>query len=121
MRITWYRTARGDAPVEEYLDALDAKLRSKTLRSLALLKEYGMKLREPESKHLQRGIYELRSSFGSETGRVLYFFMQGDTAVVTHGFKKKTRKTPRKEIARALSMRADYLERAEGCEDGAKR
>lgn len=109
MRIEWYRRSSGSAPVEEYLEELDDKLRSKTMRSIQLLKTYGPHLGEPDSKSLGGGIFELRTSMGSMAGRVLYFFVISDTAVLTHGFLKKTQKTPRREIERAKRCRADYL------------
>lgn len=112
MRIVWYRRASGSVPMEEYLDAIDKKLRSKTLRTIQLLKLYGPHIGEPDSKPLGDGLFELRTSVGSAAGRVLYFFVVGDTAVLTHGFLKKTQKTPRREIERAERYRADFLSRS---------
>ncbi len=43
--------------------------------------------------------------------RVLYFFVVNGKAVLTHGFVKKTDKTPKTEIARAKRYREDYLRR----------
>lgn len=113
MILEWYTTASGRQPVREYLDSLDCKMRSKTLRTLMLLKERGHLLREPESKALCDGIFELRTVMGDNTGRVLFFFYTGDRAVLTHGFKKKTRKTPVREIEKAIAYRDDYLRREE--------
>ncbi|MFD0702991.1 type II toxin-antitoxin system RelE/ParE family toxin [Slackia equolifaciens] len=115
MEIRFYKNVNGNAPVEEYLDGLPRKLREKTLRSIALLKAYGHALREPESKYLEDGIFEPRSTFGGDTGRVLYFFFHEGSAVLTHGFEKKSRKTPRSEIERAKRYRRDYCARHDGC------
>lgn len=41
---------------------------------LGILQEKGNMLREPYSKHLDDGIFELRCKFGSDITRVLYFF-----------------------------------------------
>ena len=54
---------------------------------------------------------ELRISFGGYITRVLYFFIVGDTAVLTNGFVKKTQQTPPQEIARAKEYREDYRRR----------
>ena len=54
---------------------------------------------------------ELRISFGGNITRVLYFFIVGDTAVLTNGFVKKTQQTPPQEIARAKEYREDYRRR----------
>lgn len=52
----------------------------------------------PFSRHLDDGIFELRTVQGSDITRVLYFFVAGGEIVLTHGFVKKTQKTPAREI-----------------------
>ena len=95
----------------EFLDSLDAKMYAKVSRTIRLLELKGHQLRAPHSKELTDGIMELRISFGGNITRVLYFFIVGDTAVLTNGFVKKTRQTPPQEIARAKEYREDYRRR----------
>ena len=78
-----------------------------------MLETNGSELREPYSKHLEDGIFELRGQIGSDISRVLYFFMVGKKAVLTHGFIKKTKKTPPSEIKLAKKYRAEYVSRKE--------
>lgn len=52
--------------------------------------------------------YALNSA---ETYQVLYFFVVNGKAVLTHGFIKKTQKTPKAEFERAKRYRDDYLRR----------
>ncbi len=111
MNVEWYELPNGEMPARSYLDALDKKLRSKTLRTIAFLEEKGHLIGEPDSKHLEDGIFELRTTMGDNASRVLYFFCIGDKAVLTHGFRKKTQRTPRREIERAKRYRKDYLAR----------
>lgn len=59
------------------------------------------------------GIFEIRTKFGSDITRVLYFFVIGRRIILTNGFVKKTQKTPASEIALAKQYRADYLSRKE--------
>jgi len=54
---------------------------------------------------------ELRISAGNNISRILYFFIVGNTAILTNGFIKKTQKTPPIEIERAKQYRADYMRR----------
>ena len=61
---------------------------------------------------LEDGIFELRAQAGNNISRVLYFFMLGNQAVLTHGFIKKTQKTPAREIKRAKKMRDEYVNRS---------
>ena len=111
--VIYYETADGSCPVETFLDSLEAKLKIKTFRTIALLEENGNELGMPFSRHLDEGIFELRTQFSNNISRVLYFFMDGNRAVLTHGFIKKTQKTPPEEIARAKKYRSDYLSRLE--------
>jgi len=82
------------------------------VRAIDLLSEFGRELREPVSKHLVDGIFELRASVGNDSIRVLYFFFHNGRVVLTHGFIKKTQKTPHAEIDRAKEYRTDYLMRS---------
>lgn len=111
-----YRTSAGSVPLQEFLDRLPVKLREKTLRSLLLLEEYGPKLQGELSKYVGSGLFELRTKFGSDITRVFYFFRSGRRIVVTHGFVKKSHKTPRCELERALAYKRDWEERHGGME-----
>ena len=48
---------------------------------------------------------------GANINRVLYFFFSGGKIILTHGFVKKTQKTPRSEIQRAKTFRKDWVKR----------
>ena len=43
-KIEFYRLPNGNAPVEEFLDSLDVKMRVKAVNSLLLLEELGTRL-----------------------------------------------------------------------------
>ena len=47
------------------------------------------------------GIFELRAKVGTDISRVLYFFYYEGRIVLTHGFIKKTQRTPAGEIEKA--------------------
>ena len=122
--IILYDTEDGRCPVQELLDSLEPKLLAKTLRTIDLLEMNGPLLREPYSKPLENGIFELRTKQGSDITRVLYFFIVGKKAVLTNGFIKKSQKTPKaeknwqrsiKQIMKggmAMSSYKDYKKRA---------
>lgn len=59
------------------------------------------------TKHLEEDIWELRPG----SNRVLYFYHKDDTYVLLHSFRKKTQKTPRREIEKAKAERDDWLTR----------
>ena len=111
--VEFYENAKGEQPVKEFLLGLDAKMRAKMMHTIALLQDNGYELREPYSKHLSEGIFELRAKVGTELTRVLYFFYVDRHIILTNGFVKKTQKTPPAEIKKAKDCRADYLRRKE--------
>lgn len=106
--VVFYESANGEAPVQEFLDSLPIKLREKTLRGLMLLQELGPQLRGEEAEYIRDGLFELRTKFGSDITRIFYFFFTGQKIVVTGGFIKKSQKTPRREIERALRCKMDW-------------
>ena len=111
--VEFYETSKGDQPVKEFLLSLDKKMRAKMADTISILQDNGYELREPYSKHISDGIFELRAKVGSDITRVLYFFYVDRHIILTNGFIKKTQKTPPKEIERAKKYRADYLRRKE--------
>lgn len=106
-----YSKKDGTEPVVDFIYSLSSKLKAKLIQEVDLLADMGNELREPYSKHLEDGIFELRVKQGSEISRVLYFFVIGKKIILTNGFVKKSQKTPKQEIELAKSYRADYLSR----------
>ena len=111
--ILFYDKPDGTEPVREFLDSLDVKMRAKMLWTIQLLAVNGTELREPYSKPLENGIFELRAKVGSDISRVLYFFVVGRRVILTNGFIKKSAKTPTEEKELAKRYRAEYLSRKE--------
>jgi phage-related protein len=109
--VVFYEKENGDCPVESFLASLDTKMRAKMVGLLELLEEIGNGLREPYSKQIDNGIFEIRCKVGSNITRVLYFFYFEGKIVLTNGFVKKTQKTPREEIRLAKERRTDFIER----------
>lgn len=111
--VIFYDKPDGSEPAKDFIVGLDKKMRAKMLRTISLLAHNGPDLREPNSKPLGDGIFELRARVGSDISRVLYFFITDRKIILTNGFIKKTQKTPIGEIERAKRYRADYMNREE--------
>ncbi|MCQ2081353.1 MAG: type II toxin-antitoxin system RelE/ParE family toxin [Lachnospiraceae bacterium] len=109
--VIFFEKENGDCPVEEFIDSLDVKMRAKMVGLLELLEEKGNQLREPYSKPIDDGIFEIRCKVGNNITRVLYFFYYEGKIILTNGFVKKTQKTPPEEIKLAKERRADFKER----------
>ena len=114
--IDFYRTANDDCDIEEFLDDLqsraltnkDARIQHKQVTQyIQFLEDYGTRLGEKVTKHLDEDIWELRPG----NNRVLFFYFKDDTFVLLHHFRKKTQKTPRREIEKAKSERDDWITR----------
>ena len=112
--VEYYEKEDGTYPAEEFILSQDKKMQAKLFMALEFLEEKGPLLREPYSKSLGDGIFEVRAKQGSDISRVLYFFVVVKRIILTNGFVKKTQKTPTNEIERAKRYRKDYQTQKEG-------
>lgn len=71
------------------------------------LEQYGTRVGQPITKHLEDDIWELRPL----RNRILYAYVKNNTFVLLHCFVKKTQKTPKKEIEQAKRNLRCYMER----------
>ena len=109
--LEFYELPSGEKPVETFLDGLDKKMRAKAVHGLAILEEFGNNLREPHSKPVGDGLFELRIKFASDISRIFYFFVVNNKIILTNGFIKKTPKTPKSELDLAKKYKLDYERR----------
>ncbi len=106
-----YEKSNGYSPFLVFLDSQSAKIKAKVLRDITLLEEFGNKLREPYSKYVGKGFFELRTRQGTDIIRSLYFFFSGHNIVITNGFVKKTQTLPSLELKTAIEYRDDWTRR----------
>ena len=100
--------------MQEFLDSLDDKDSAKIVAYMDKLVELlnlNQFPNEKLSKYLRDGIFELRVNLKNKTSRNLYSFMTDKMVIFTHGFIKKTMKTPDKEIDKAIKMKEFYKEK----------
>lgn len=109
--IIFYRTKDGNCPVEDFLDSLPGKVVQKIAWVLEILEQQGMLPSTYFKKLVNTEIWECRIQQGSNIYRIFCFFDKGSIIILTHGFIKKTQKTPIDEIKRAEEYRSDYLKR----------
>jgi len=61
------------------------------------------------------GLFEIRIEFEGNIYRVFCCFDEGKLVVLFNGFQKKTQKTPKKEIEKAIRIKDEYFkEKKEG-------
>lgn len=113
-KIEFYEKSDGSSPVLDFLEELrkkskiskDARIQYKQLALyIELLQEQGTYLPNNITKHIDEDIWELRPG----NNRVFYFCFEADTLVLLHQFRKKTQKTPKREIEKAKAERDDYI------------
>jgi len=75
------------------------------------LKNSNLPIGENLSKKLDDGIFEIRVSLPNKIVRNLYYYVSGQKVIITHGFVKKTQKTPSSQIVKAKELRKKYNER----------
>lgn len=109
--IDFFKNDDGIIPVGQFIRTLDVKMKAKVVSDLHRLEMLGNEAREPLSKHLEDDIFEMRSVFGNDIVRILYFFDDNKLIIATNGFVKKQQKTPPEEIALAKSREKIYFER----------
>ena len=107
-RTIFYREEDGTKPLGNFIKSLRKELKAKVVADLHLLEEFGNLAREPLSKELEDGIFELRTQESGDIVRILYFFDKGRIILCTNGFVKKQQRTPRSEIELAKQRRNLY-------------
>ena len=110
-RIVFYKDARGNDPIEEYLNRLPAAERVAAVEAIRLLQEFGTFLGMPHAKHIRGKVWELRP----EANRFFYFAYVGRRFIILHAYRKQSRKIPRRELAVAERRLAEVLQ--EGLDD----
>jgi phage-related protein len=113
-----YATLDEREPVHEFITSLRSKLRAKAIWEIDLLAQYGLSLHEPYVKTIKgekyKGLWELRIQQGTDSARIFYFMATGKDFVLLNGFLKKTNKTPKQELEKALGYMNDYIDRERG-------
>jgi phage-related protein len=108
----WLRRQDGTSEFETFIASLPIKDAAKLLAVIANTETFGIQVAMQMQwvKKLKYDLYELRSRQGSNIQRVIYFHVIEARYMITHGFTKKTQKTPENEIEHAREMRRKYKE-----------
>lgn len=85
------------------------KVKDKIIRTFDLIEEV-QRVPETYLKHIENteGLFEIRVQNGNDIFRIFCFFDQGKLVVLANGFQKKTQRTPKNEIEKALKIKEEY-------------
>ena len=95
----------------DFYKGLDVKVKTKIKYVFELIKQVD---RVPE-KFLAPitgydGLFEIRIEYQSNIYRIFCCFDKGQLVVLLNGFQKKTQKTPKDEIERAMRLKNEYFQ-----------
>ena len=107
-----YTRPNGHNEFEEFYNSLPIKDRNKLRATIDMIEEAGIQvaIQLEWIKKLDYQIYEIRSKVSSNIQRALYFHIKNNQYIITHGFTKKTQKTPIKEIIKAKQIKQEFEE-----------
>lgn len=113
--IVFYHDKNGKSQILDFLNDLtnskgkDARINANKVNDyIQSLAVYGTYIGEPACKHLDEEIWELRPL----KNRILFAGLVDGNFILLHQFKKKTQKTPKREIIQAKRELKDYMERS---------
>ncbi len=95
----------------DFYAPLQAKVKMKIKYVLELIKQVEkvpVKFLSPMTGYA--GLYEVRVEYESNIYRIFCCFDKGKLVVLFNGFQKKTQKTPKKEIEKAMRLKQEYFE-----------
>ncbi len=94
---------------EDFFKEQTPKVRDKIIKILDIIEQVE-RIPTTYLKYIEGtdGLFEIRVQLASNIFRIFCFFDNGKLVVLLSGFQKKTQKTPRKEIDRAVSIMKEY-------------
>ncbi|MBP5448323.1 MAG: type II toxin-antitoxin system RelE/ParE family toxin [Treponema sp.] len=109
LEVVFYETEQKNQPCRDFLLALSKDDRREVGADIFAAQK-GFPLGLPLCRKMETDLWEIRSTVSDGICRV-FFTVDGDTMILLHGFKKKSQKTPKKEIDIAENRLKDYKER----------
>ena len=114
--VEFYEDKNGISEVRNYLNKLarEAKTdksarinKNKIFSYVRALEEYGTRIGKPIVKHIDGNLWELRPL----SNRIFFFYWKDNKFVLVHYYIKRSQKTPKKEIKKAMNNIKDWIER----------
>jgi phage-related protein len=94
---------------EQFFIKQREKVKDKIIWTLELIEDME-RIPETYLKHIEGTdhLFEIRVQQGSDIFRIFCFFDKGQLVILANGFQKKTQKTPKQEIEKALKIKEEY-------------
>ena len=101
-RVEFYKTY-----FNEFFLRQPQKVRAKILWTIELIEDLE-NVPKTYFSPIKKGLYEIRVKLGSNIYRIFCFFYKGKIVVLMNAFQKKTQKTPKQQIEKALKIKKEY-------------
>lgn len=110
LKFEFYTRPNGHTEFIDFLQTIPLKDQQKLLATITNIQEHGIIVAQRMEwvKKLEGNLFEIRSKVSSNIQRAMYFHVVGERYIITHGFTKKTQKTPISEIEHAKKLRKEF-------------
>lgn len=112
LEVYFYATAYGNEPVREWLKDLpkeDKKVIGQDIKTVQFGYPIGMPL--TRVLHNTEGLEEVRSDISNKCIARVIFYVEDNTIFLLHGFVKKDKKTPKKDLDLAIKRYKELCKR----------
>lgn len=109
MKILFYETLRKRSPVTDFIDSQGKKDQATIIAALQSVSEDGLNAKGCQFRQLEGKLWEIKIKAPSGGYRLLYITLDKELLFILHAFKKKTQKTPKKEISIARKRLKEIL------------
>lgn len=106
-KVKFFQTDRGDYPVKDFILEQDHETYARIILSIQLLRDNGPFLKPPHIKKLRTKLYELRIK--SKVPIRIFYTIYENEYYLLHAFKKKSQKTPPREMKLAIERLEEII------------
>jgi len=109
MEILFFEQSSGASPISRFIDAQPKQDQAVIVAVLSAIEEEGLSAKGAFFRQLSGKLWEIKIKAPSGGYRFLSITLNRETMIILHGFKKKTQKTPLKEIKLATKRLKEVL------------
>jgi phage-related protein len=109
MEVTFYQTDSGNSPITKFIDSQPLRDQAAIIAILEGIEENGFAAKGAQFRQLSGKLWEIKIRAPSGGYRFLYVTLEKLSLLILHAFKKKTQKTPPKELKVAQKRLQEFL------------
>lgn len=109
MKVSFYETPSGRSPIEDFIESLPKADQARFADVFDGIEKFGLGCPRVQFRQLRGKLWEIKFNAPSGGFRIAYVFVEIETMVWLHTFKKKTQKTPVTELEIAEKRMKEVL------------